>query len=240
MTALAMGALLAALVLGGGALSGAPPAEHAGRHAARAGEEAGMAGETKSSDQVKSILEANEIVTLLWAKSKPREALATVPDLQPRLRALALGDGPALLRFKALEVFLAIEGDGALGAPELKPRHGELAGVYAGAIRALQDLNVFNLPEAVKSSGTSRHVIALGREALPGLAPLLDHCAEAPYEGSEEATIAAMHHVRVCDLGAALVAAIVGEEYVNAEDPEVRDEQIARLKKVARSGGGRP
>lgn len=184
-----------------------------------------------AADVVVDLLRKNDIVTLLYAKSPARAELAAVPDVQPRLRALVLGDRDALLRFKALEVHLGMAGDAALGGPELAPHHPALAAVYAAAIGDLDDLNIFNLPESVRSSATSRHVIALGHEALPALRPLLERTAEAPYGGSEEASIAALHAVRYCDLAAALVAAILGEAYVNDPDPAVRDRQVEQLRR---------
>jgi len=210
--------LLVALVGLGGAAASAPTPL------------AGGASDMAADDVVR-LLEKNDIVTLLYAQSPARAELAALPDVPLRLRALALSDRAALLRFKALEVYLSLAGDAALQSAELKPQHAALAGVYADAIRQLDDLNIFNLPESVRSSTTSRHVIALGDGALPALRPLLERTEEAPYGGSEEASIAAMHHVRYCDLAAALVAAILGEPYVDDPEPAARDRQVEQLRR---------
>jgi hypothetical protein len=51
-----------------------------------------------------------------------------------------------------------------------------------------------------------------------------------PYEGSEEATIAGDHRLRVKDLAGALIAAIIGASFPDDPDPGIRDAAIATLR----------
>jgi hypothetical protein len=64
---------------------------------------------------------------------------------------------------------------------------------------------------------------------IPAHPKSLSDQRELAYEGSEEATIASRHHLRVKDLAAALVAAIRGVAFVEDPAPAARDAAIARL-----------
>lgn len=176
-----------------------------------------------TDDELTKLLDSSSLVMLLVPSSAPRKALDALADSQARLKAVALAEGPAVRRLKAFEAWL--DRGGALGD------HGvALADACAAAIPELSDLNVFGLPPSVKSSATSRRLVAVGKAALPALRRLLDDGRKGRYGGSEEATIASMYAYRVCDLGAALVARIVGVKYEDARDPKARDTQIAALR----------
>ena len=63
---------------------------------------------------------------------------------------------------------------------------------------------------SASASATSRRPLAMGKAALPGLRRLLDDTRNARYGGSEEAPIASLCAHRVCDLGVALAARVLG------------------------------
>lgn len=178
--------------------------------------------------RVPRILAAHDPVSLMVKGLPGHAALDAIPDVATQLVAVACAaDQPVLVRFAAAEAgqeraprrFAALDA-GAQAA---------LADVYARAIKALPEVNLFGLPLDVLSSATARRLIALGVPAAIALRPLLLDRAIAPYSGSEEATLAAMNAYRYRDLAAALIAAIRGESFADAATPEARDGAIDAL-----------
>lgn len=101
--------------------------------------------------------------------------------------------------------------------------------IYVAALVKSQHFNAWGLPgEYTSKSG--RHLVSLGRAAIPHLLPYLDDRRRAPIWGSEEATVDAQYQNRVCDHAAVLLAAILGIEYEHVRDPSARDGNILRLK----------
>jgi hypothetical protein len=107
-----------------------------------------------------------------------------------------------------------------------------LARVYGAALA--QDLagigNVWGLPGGKKGL-VGEHVVRLGDAAVPVLRELLDDDRELMFEGSEEATLADMFHVRVKDVAAWLISEIRGWAYEGAQEPGMRDASIEALEK---------
>lgn len=174
-----------------------------------------------------AILTRHDLSGLSSSRGRGRQELAAIPDVTDQLLAIArAGDCDTDLRFRAFESYFALS-----GAAAATPGDSDaLAQVYAATIAAQAYANRWGLPASVKSSATSRRLIAAGPAAKRELAPLLDDTHGMPYEGSEEATIAAEHHLRVKDLAGALIAAIVGASFPDDPDPAARDAVITALR----------
>lgn len=82
------------------------------------------------------------------------------------------------------------------------------------------------------ASTLGRHVIALGKGAVPVLMPLLWDVGELVYEGSKEAVIGAKVRYRVKDVAAYLIGRILGMEMKYLGDWGERDREIAVLRVV--------
>jgi len=104
----------------------------------------------------------------------------------------------------------------------------ERAAIYADALRASQTFNAWGLPGFVLSD-TARAVIALGREAVDELRPLLADERPAPMFGSQDATTSAAYGNRVRDYAFVLIAEMLGVPYEYDVSPMERDRQIEAL-----------
>jgi hypothetical protein len=146
------------------------------------------------------------------------------------LRAIGLDARcPNAVRFAALEGWIGLAGEDVLGALD-DATAGEMATVYGEAIRTTDDAAVWNLPPDVTSSVVARHLIVLGKRALPRLRPLLDDMRELPYAGSETSAIAGIKHYRVADLAAGMIVVIVGTPYRDGKTPADREHQLIELR----------
>ena len=179
-----------------------------------------------------AVLDRHETSSFLSARGKGRQELSAIPDIADKLLAIARADHcPETIRFRAFESYFAL--GGTRPDPAFEPRDAMIA-VYVAALRAGAEPNLWSLPYSVKRSPTSRHLIALGAPAARALADLLDDSTPLAYEGSEEATIASDHKLRVKDLAAGLIAAIGGGDLPEERDPAARDLTIAGLRARAR------
>lgn len=159
------------------------------------------------------------------------DALWAEPGMPAAMAALALDASvPVAARFLAAEVLFH-------RAPAYPPPHDRraLADVYAAALKGGYPGggNVWGFPGR-DLNGVGAHVVALGRDALPALLPLLDDPTPVPYEGSQEAMQADRFGFRVKDLAAHLLAAITGTAIDFVEDPAARDAGIERLRAAFR------
>jgi hypothetical protein len=185
------------------------------------------------SDPIVTVLTNHDLSSLTSSRGKGRQALTAIPDASRRLLEIARDrDCASDLRFRAFEAHFAVAGT----PTEADAMRGATAGfadqvveVYVAALAGAAYPNRWGLPYSVTSSPTSQRLIALGAPAAAALTPLFSDQRELAYEGSEEATIASRHHLRVKDLAAALVAAIRGVAFVEDPAPAARDAAIARL-----------
>lgn len=176
--------------------------------------------------EVVQLVEKNPLSELSWPTGKARERLAALPQGKEQLKALAADQTRGYeIRFKALEAFFALGGN--LGDAE---ERRQAAQVYAAAIQKLGEHNPFELPGAVRSGLASRHLIALGQDAVPALRPLLTDQRLLEYEGSEEPTLSRLRAYRVADLAGAILAVILNRPFpAEAVTPKERDEALKRL-----------
>lgn len=128
-------------------------------------------------------------------------------------------------RFLAAEILFA-------RLPGYPPRQatGDLAGIYAAALRAVPEhgANAWGLPGRVDGQ-LGRHVFALGAVAIPQLRGLLNDARAVGYEGSQDATLGNSFHFRVKDISASLIARIRGLPFAPEKDPAARDNAIREL-----------
>ncbi len=183
------------------------------------------------ADQGLAALLNADLPELLGSRGRIPDALQAIPELEQELLALARSNCPVELRFKALEVYFRRAGDAAMSSPAIAALGPEMAQVYAQALREEALLDSWGLPATVRSSPTSRHLIAFGPAAIQALRPLLGDRTQVEY-GGEESSLAELAQVRRCDLAAALILAIRNEPYVNDPKPAIRDKQIAQLIKL--------
>jgi len=132
-----------------------------------------------------------------------------------------------LPRFLAAQVLLAR--DPGFPAPTDRSR---LAGLLADALAqdAAGMANPWGLPGELDGR-LARQALALGPEAAPAFAALLDDDSEVEYGGSEEATVGNGYRYRVKDLAAELVASLLGAPYRIHLDPAARDTEIDMLRR---------
>jgi hypothetical protein len=225
-------ALLGACGTGGGEAPGAAPATSPATRST-AGVHPANPDRCPMSDPIVTVLTSHELSSLTSSRGKGRQALAGSADATQRLLEIARDRAcTADLRFRAFEAYFAL----AATPTEPDAMRSAVAGfadqiieVYVAALAGAAYPNRWGLPSGVTSSPTSRRLIALGAPAAAALTPLFSDQRELAYEGSEEATIASRHHLRVKDLAAALVAAIRGVAFVEDPAPAARDAAIARL-----------
>lgn len=74
-----------------------------------------------------------------------------------------------------------------------------------------------------------RHLLALGRDAVPALRPLLDDRDRVRYEGSQEATLGNSLQYRVNDLAAYYIGRLISHPVAFHRDFTARDAEIQRL-----------
>lgn len=186
---------------------------------------------TMTDSETRAVLDAHETSSLVSTRSKARAQLDAIPDVDARLLAVATtGDCPAATRFRAFAAYFAR--GGAEPAPGSAERDALLE-VYVAALRSGAEPNLWGLPSGVRSSATSRHLIALGAPAARALAAAFDDDTALAYEGSEEATLASRHRLRVKDLAAGVAAAALGRDFPDEPDPAARDRAIAELRRAA-------
>lgn len=183
-----------------------------------------------SDQQTRDVLRQHDPSSLTSSRGKGRKALGEIANVPSHLLAIALAeDCEQELRFKAFESFFAITGQAPAELPDDAAR-AAMASVYTGVLASGMHANRWGLPYDVTSSATSRRLMALGEQATRRLAPMLDDDRLLEYEGSEEATIASMHHVRYKDLAAGLLAAMHGVAFPEQPDPARRDATIESLR----------
>jgi len=176
-----------------------------------------------NSNDIAKLVHDSTLAELTWPKGKARTQLEATSGAVDSLRGLCADTATDETdRFKACEAMYTLGGkvDDAAG-------QAAAAAAYAAALRDGKTHNAWGLPEDVTSSATSRHLIGLGKSALPALAPLLADDRALLYEGSEEPTVSEMHDYRVYDLAGALIANILGDSY------PVSERQAAVRKKAA-------
>jgi hypothetical protein len=142
---------------------------------------------------------------------------AAIEVVKPRVLAQ---DDTALLALEALRAASREAYD--LLPSELRAR------TYASALARNAFYNTWGLP-GFQLSDTAEALIALGKDALPALRPLLRDQREAPLSGSKDATTSRMYANRVCDYAWVLISEILGRPYEYALDPAARDQSIASL-----------
>lgn len=184
----------------------------------------------ETRETVRRLLEQTSASELGWAKSSAQARLRDVRGAAEALTAIATDPGqPRELRFKAYEALFA--GGGEL---ESTAARREAAAVYTATLAAAEGHDDWGLPEQTPS-GPGAHLVALGREALPSLLPLLeDDDRPLLYEGSEEPTISELRGYRVCDLAGRYVSVILGVPFaVTEDDPARRDEDLHGIARKA-------
>ena len=152
-----------------------------------------------------------------------------LPGAPERLRQLALhSDAPSLPGFLAAEVLFTRDPM----FPEPADRR-VLASLYAGALRQNMTAmaNPWGLPGRLDGPVAS-HVLALGDEAVPALAVLLDDSEPLRYSGSKEAAYGNSYNYRVKDEAAALIAELIGVPYPVHLNPQDRNAQIDLLRQL--------
>ena len=161
-----------------------------------------------------------------------RQALAALGVTADELLAVGRDAGcPNALRFAAFEGWVGVAGEAALGQVD-DATAAAMAEVQAEAIRRADDASAWSLPPDVTSSVLSRHLVVLGRRALPALRPLLDDLRPLPIAGSETSAIAARRKYRIADLAAGLIAVIAGVPFQDGATPADRDPQRAALRQA--------
>lgn len=109
----------------------------------------------------------------------------------------------------------------------------ERARIYADQLRESTFFNAWGLP-GFKLTDTAMALIALGEEAVPVLAPLLDDNRPAPSEGSQDATVGAAYGNRVSDYAWVFISEITNKEYAYPKDVAARDGEIRSLSRSLR------
>ncbi|HEX7839098.1 MAG TPA: hypothetical protein VF469_16585 [Kofleriaceae bacterium] len=187
-------------------------------------------GCASASPALRAVLHDEPIASFVLPGGSGRQALTRLAVKPDALRAIGVDAScPNRVRFAAFEGWIALAGEAVLGSVD-DATAAAMAAVQAEAIRTTDDAGLWGLPPDVVSSDVSRHLIILGRRALPQLRPVLDDTREAPYTGGEISAIASLRHYRINDLAAGLIAVIVGVPYQNAKTPAERDAQIADLR----------
>lgn len=102
------------------------------------------------------------------------------------------------------------------------------AAIYAEALGASGTFNAWGLP-GFALTDTADAVVALGRDAIPALRPLLADERPAPLFGSQDATTSTAYGNRVRDYAFVLIAEILGTPYEYDESPAARDARIDAL-----------
>jgi hypothetical protein len=185
---------------------------------------------TSAAPALRAVLETQDVETFSAAGGAGHDELTKLGAAATTLRAIGLDAScPIRVRLAAFEGWIGLNGEAALGTLD-DATADVMAAVQAGAIRGADDGMPWGLPANVTASPLSRHVIVLGRRALPALKPLLDDARELPYSGSETAAVAELRKYRVQDLAAGIVAVIVGQAYDDAPAPAERDRQIASFR----------
>jgi len=207
------------------------PAE-AGKAHAMSSSDALPTGCAGASAALQATLASEPLASFVLPTGSGRQALtqqAVAPDV-----LLAIGRDatcPNPVRLAAFEGWIALAGEGVLNGVD-DATAAAMAAVHAEALRTTEDAGAWALPPDVTSSAVSRHLIILGRRALPALRPLLDDGRALSYDGSEISAIASLRRYRVGDLAAGLIAVIVGQPYQDATTPAERDPQLASLRTV--------
>lgn len=189
-----------------------------------------------SVTDVTELVEASTIEDLTWPRGAARARLEAATGATDALRTLCLDAARSQdTRLKACEALLT------LGGTLADADKGAAAGVYAHAIAEGRTHTMWGLPSDMAPNQSSRHIVALGRAALPALRPLLLSDRPLMIEGSEEPTIAKMYGYQVRDLAGALVAAILGTTYpTDNESPAVRAAAAMALHKQIGEGTPAP
>ena len=147
---------------------------------------------------------------------------AGAPD---RLRRLMTdGAAPPAARFLAAEIVARRD------PSAFPPASGRdvLAAAYADALARTVEANPWGMPGELDEPA-GKHLVALGKDALPALRPLLADGRAVTYGGSKEAMVGNDYAYRVKDLAAFFVARILGVSYQVPTDPAARDRNIAAL-----------
>ncbi len=179
--------------------------------------------QTRISDLVSELAQDSTSGREPWNSRAYKSIVAMNPgDILPSLReAIAQRDESAFLALEAIhtldrDVFHDIDAD-------------VRCSIYVAALANARSYNVWGLPgQYVGKAG--KHLITLGRSAVPYLMPYLDDRRRAPIWGSEAATVDEEFQNRVCDHAAVLLAAILGIDYEHTKDPSVRDANILRFR----------
>jgi hypothetical protein len=157
------------------------------------------------------------------------DAIWTEPGASDALTALAVDcDAPTLPRFLAAEILFRKQ--------ESYPHEDQkelLALVYATALAENYTgaANTWGFPGFLRGL-TGEHLETLGEAAIPHLVSIMDDDKRVYYVGSKEATIGNNSRYRVKDLAAFYISTIRKIPTELNEDPNERDLEIARLKRI--------
>lgn len=162
----------------------------------------------------------------IWKDGKNKE------DLEELIQASEADQAAVFLAAN-----LMMSKDWKPGTDELK---ATVATAYAKALieskapqGAYQGLtgNAWGLPIDGGDMGVlGERLISIGEVAVPYLQKALDDISMLAYEGSEEATIADMHIVRVVDVATRIVVRIKGFVWQWSSKPKVRDASIGFMR----------
>ena len=210
-----------------------PPAQDHVKQTREAGAMSGdpaPASGCTASPELQAVLAREPLSSFILPQGSGRAALATLRTTPDALHAAGLdGACPNPVRLAALEAWIALAGEGVLQKLD-DTTATAIATVQAEALRTTDDAGIWGLPPDVVQSEVSRHLIIVGRRALPQLRPLLDDLRLLPYAGSEISAVASLKKYRVADLAAGLLAVILGAPYQDDRAPTVRDAQLADLR----------
>jgi hypothetical protein len=151
----------------------------------------------------------------LWKERPALLRIALDPDADPRAR------------FLAAEIVLSKDPEAFDDAERL-----DVGAVYTRAMRDHFAIagNAWSFPNG-PYGGSGERLLRLGRAAVPALSELLDDTTPVGYEGSREASAAALWKFRLKDLAALFLSRITGLPFAATTDPHARDTAIAELKR---------
>jgi hypothetical protein len=183
-----------------------------------------------ASPALKAVLTDEPIDSFARPDRSGHQALARLSITAGTLHAIGLDASCAnQVRFAAFEGWIGLVGEVALGELDNATATAMVV-VHTEALRTADDASPWGLPPDVTSSELARHLIVLGKRALPYLRPLLDDLRELPYAGSETSAVAGLRQYRVADLAAGIITVMVGVPYQDAKTPAERDRQLAELR----------
>lgn len=111
--------------------------------------------------------------------------------------------------------------------------HNARAAVLGSALGHLRSFNDWDhLDNTSPSQKPAVHaLLSSGEEAVQYLRPLLDDCSDAPFYGTEEATMSSIYHYRRCDFAYRYIMFLLNGTPVFHRTPEERDREIMALKR---------